>query len=232
MYFSLIRLRRDVSPKDIVSLGQGDGYQLHKLVWDMFSDGPDRTRDFLYRYESVKDWPTFYTVSARKPEDSSGLWEVLPKTYTPNLAKGANLSFSLRVNPIRSKRDENDHQHRHDVVMEAKNQVGFKDLLQDKRPHVATLVQETGLIWLKSREDKYGFFVKDNKDNPTVRADSYRQHKMFKGNRARPITFSSLDFNGVLNVTDPEKFINECLYKGIGPAKAFGCGLMMVRRVR
>jgi CRISPR system Cascade subunit CasE len=38
------------------------------------------------------------------------------------------------------------------------------------------------------------------------------------------------DFSGVLTVADPEIFVKS-LYNGIGAARAFGCGLMLVRRI-
>lgn len=231
MYFSLIRLRRDVSPKEIAGLVRGDGYSLHKLVWNLFSDGPDRKRDFLYRYETVNDWPTFYAVSARKPEGSSGLWEIHAKKYEPKLSKGEQLAFSLRVNPIRSKRDENNHQHRHDVVMEAKSRLGFKELPHHNRPHVATLIQEAGFAWLKAREKDHGFLVSDDKEKTTVRVDGYCQHKVYKRKGGKLITFSTLDFNGLLTVTDPTTFVESSLFGGLGPAKGLGCGLMLVRRI-
>ena len=41
---------------------------------------------------------------------------------------------------------------------------------------------------------------------------------------------STLDFSGLLTVTAPEKFLS-ALYGGIGPAKGFGCGLLLVKRV-
>ena len=106
MYFSLIRLRRNISPKEVAGLIKGDGYSLHKLVWTLFSDGPDRKRDFLYRYESVNGWPTFCSVSAREPEDSRGLWEINPKVYEPKLKKGERLAFKLRGNPIQHDKKE------------------------------------------------------------------------------------------------------------------------------
>jgi len=231
MYFSVVRLRQDVKPRDLVSLGTSNGYELHKLIWNLFSDGPDRRRDFLYRYEAVDGWPTFYTVSEREPNDPSDLWEIHSKQYTPKISKGERLAFSLRVNPIRSKRDANDRQQRHDVVMDAKTRIRFNRLPHQQRPHVATLIQEAGLAWLKDRDVAYGFLVEDHKETPTVRADGYVLHRLFKREATKPITFSTLDFNGILTVTDADVFIKECLYKGIGPAKGFGCGLMMIRRL-
>lgn len=250
MYFSLIRLRRDVSPKEIAGLVRGDEYSLHKLVWDVFSDGPDRKRDFLYRYEFINGWPTFYTVSAREPEDSKDFWEIHPKVYKPNISQGERLAFKLRANPVQYDKKERTEAEievwlasrkvlglkeklhtkkriRHDVVMETKTRLNFKATPHNKRPNVAELIQEAGFAWFKGCEKEKGFFVNET----DVRVDGYNQQKFFKGKGTKPITINTIDFNGILTVTDPNTFIEESLYKGIGPAKAFGCGLMLVRRI-
>jgi CRISPR system Cascade subunit CasE len=44
-----------------------------------------------------------------------------------------------------------------------------------------------------------------------------------------PIEFSALDLSGVLEVQDGEPFL-AALLSGFGKAKAFGCGLMLIRR--
>jgi CRISPR system Cascade subunit CasE len=44
------------------------------------------------------------------------------------------------------------------------------------------------------------------------------------------ISFLSVDYSGILKVTDPEKF-TAALTTGIGRAKAFGCGLLLIKRV-
>ncbi len=51
-----------------------------------------------------------------------------------------------------------------------------------------------------------------------------------KRNGGKQVSLSTLEFNGVLTVADPKLFL-ETLYEGIGPAKGFGCGLMLVRRI-
>ena len=176
------------------------------------------------------------------------------KIMSSRLSKGERLAFKLRVNPIQHDKKERTESEievwrasrkerglkeklptkkriRHDVVMEAKTKLNFKEMPHDKRPHVAELIQDTGFAWLKARETEQGFLVEDDKEKPTVRADGYCQHRLFKGKGTKPITFSTLDFNGILTVTDPDTFIGESLYNGIGPAKAFGCGLMLVRRI-
>jgi CRISPR system Cascade subunit CasE len=250
----MIRLRQNASPKDIAALGGGDEYRLHKLIWDLFSDGPNRKRDFLYHNEMINGLPTFYTISEREPNLGSSLWDVIVKKYAPRLAQGERLSFKLRANPVQQAKKERPASEieewlrsrekiglkqkeptkkriRHDVVMEEKSRIGFKELQHDQRPHVAALIQNAGMAWLKAKEKEFGFFVEDEEINPIVRVDGYRQHRLFRGRGQKPMTFNTLDFNGTLTVTEPEIFVTKCLFNGIGPAKAFGCGLMLVRRV-
>lgn len=49
------------------------------------------------------------------------------------------------------------------------------------------------------------------------------------GKNGDRITFSIMDFSGVLEICDPEKFLRKLLI-GFGKEKAFGCGLMLIRR--
>ena len=223
MYFSMIRLRRDITPRDMAAMTKGDGYQIHKLVWNLFADHPDRKRDFIYRHEPINGWPTFYTVSQREPQDVSGMWEITPKEYLPKLRAGQRLGFTLCANPIRSKRDENKRQHRHDVIMEAKLEIKKRG----ENINMPDIVQEQGVHWLLDRAASHGFSVSPE----GIRADGYRQHRIFKGKGNQQITFSTVDFNGILTISDPAVFVEKCMFEGIGPAKGFGCGLMLVRRV-
>jgi CRISPR system Cascade subunit CasE len=224
MYFSKIELNRAVvGVRDLVRLSVGDGYQIHRRIWAIFSDGLERRRDFLYRHEATQGWPKFYTVSERPPEDSTGLWNLASKPYQPRLSAGEKLSFSLRANPVRTKRDAEKRQHRHDVVMEAKTR-----LVREGRERIEfslpEIIQEEGSAWLLSRAERHGFAV----DPDRLRVDGYQQHVLYK--KRGKISFSTLDFNGILIVTDPGLF-ERSLYHGLGPAKGFGCGLMMVRRL-
>jgi len=50
--------------------------------------------------------------------------------------------------------------------------------------------------------------------------------QIIKGKKAG---FSSIDFTGELQITDIEKF-QHTLFNGLGRSKAFGCGLLMVKR--
>jgi len=86
--------------------------------------------------------------------------------------------------------------------------------------------------WLREKGARNGFeLVHDESMNGRKRfkfqAEGYRWHAMPK--KGRDAGFSSVDFDGELLVVDPALF-QAMLFNGIGPAKAFGCGLMMVRR--
>jgi len=84
--------------------------------------------------------------------------------------------------------------------------------------------------WLARKGMANGFtLLRDEKRNLLrFQAEGYRWHALPQ--KGRTAGFSSVDFEGVIEVIDPELFVN-ALYKGIGPSKGFGCGLMMVRRV-
>ncbi|MBW2598874.1 MAG: type I-E CRISPR-associated protein Cas6/Cse3/CasE [Deltaproteobacteria bacterium] len=227
MYISRIQLKHDTpNVKELVRLLSGDGYHVHRLIWNLYEDTNERKRDFLYRQEGDGVWPFFYAVSERFPIDKTGMWQIDSKTYSPKLLKGQLLSFIIRVNPIRAKRDKQNKLHRHDIVMDAKTkkkQVGKES--SGKTP-LADIVQEEGTKWLEGRSGRYGFSI----DHNHVRSDGYRQHVVYKRKSTSPIRFSTLDIGGVLTVIEPELFV-KTLYKGIGPAKGFGCGMMMVKKI-
>jgi CRISPR system Cascade subunit CasE len=222
MYISRITLHdRARQTSDFWHVFQSS-YTVHQSIWRLFSDHNDRRRDFLYRLEQSKGRPLVYTVSEREPDRKQDFWFVETKRYEPKISKGLHLAFLLRANPIRSKRDAEDKQHRHDVIMEAKTRLRGQD---DKKP-LATLTQEEGSNWLSSRAERFGFKFFPQQ----VRVDGYQQHRFFKRKDGRQICLSTVELSGMLTVTDPQLFL-EALYKGVGPAKAFGCGLMLVRRI-
>ncbi|MGR9053935.1 MAG: type I-E CRISPR-associated protein Cas6/Cse3/CasE [Gammaproteobacteria bacterium] len=47
----------------------------------------------------------------------------------------------------------------------------------------------------------------------------------------RKARLSPFEFHGLPEVPDPVTFIEKALSQGIGPAKAFGCGLLFVAQV-
>lgn len=218
MFLSRIRPeggRADFPSRDVLDAL----YEGHRAIWRFFADSGDRKRDFLYRVHEDGE-RIFYTVSRRPPSPQPG-WKAESKEYDPNIERGARLAFVLRANP--AKRDGSDgvsRGKRHDIVMIEKRR------LHEAGAEVATgaVVQEAGAAWLLERAPRSGFGIVDGQ----LRVDGYQQHRFLKG-RGGEVTISSLDYEGILTVTDPQLF-RATLLDGIGPAKGFGFGLMLVRR--
>lgn len=226
MYLSKLTLRRGIDINALTRVVQGDSYGAHKIIWRFFEGDPDDKRSFIFRRDDDRNWPRFYIVSCVAPVDKSGNWEIESKPYSPKLYTGQRLSFTLCANPIRKKKDRDGKGKRHDVVMEAKTALKGIGKPRKEWPSIADIIQKEGIGWLKVRSEKYGFSINDNE----VQVDGYRQNSSFKGKGKQAIRFSALDFTGLLGVTDPDKF-KKALYEGIGPAKGFGCGMMMVRKI-
>ena len=226
MYFSRITLRRTAQASQNFWQAFQSPYALHKSIWGLYGDRNDRKRDFLYRLIQDGNLPKVFTVSKRRPTDKGGLWSIETKQYEPDLRKGMALSFMLRANPVRTKRDSNNRQHRHDVVMDAKTRFKLNGVAAGRRPPLASLLRDEGGKWLIDRSEKYGFTV----DRDCLLADGHQALVFSKGKGSNPITISTIDFSGTLSVVDPG-LLTLSLYQGVGPAKGFGCGMLMVKRV-
>ena len=221
LYLSRARVRRHV-PADALRallLPADDGRRAgagHKLVWTLFADAPDRERDFLWR---EADDGLFYLLSRRPPEDRHGLFELdPPKPFAPALAAGDRLAFSLRANATVAKGGGPGVRGKPcDVVMAA-----IRDTPPGARAAARTAaVEREGRTWLESQGARTGFAVE------ALGATGYRTLRVdHAGPGAR---LGVLDFEGVVTVRDPDRFVS-ALGQGFGRAKAFGCGLMLVRR--
>lgn len=222
MYLSDINLGKAEADSPEVWQALGDGYFEHRLLWNLFSDGPERRRDFLYRR---LDTHRILAVSVRPPQAARG-W-VRTRPYEPKLSAGQRLVFSLRVNPVVSRRDDDKRQHRHDVVMEAKKQLERQGVPKEKWPQPAELAREAGLAWLASRTAQAGFKAEPRE----VLVEGYAQHRLDSPRKGRAAQFSSLDVSGLLTVEDPVLF-RDALFNGLGPAKAYGCGLLLIKPAR
>ncbi len=145
------------------------------------------------------------------------------------LRKGQTLAFSLRANPTKR------------IFKPTKGD----DMLKGKR--VALLREEEQIDWLVRKGDEReedcpgGFEIlakKIREQNDEIsqivhvkttpegkqtgrKSDEKGKHRM---------TQLTVGFDGLLRITNPDAF-RETLVRGIGPAKAFGCGLMLVKRV-
>ena len=226
MYFSRITLNPDADHAHLARALCSDAYREHQALWRLFDDDPDASRDFLYRQVNDYGRITYYVVSKRVPADPTGLWRIdPPKRYDPQIATGQQLFFMLRANPVVTVTTPSGKQQRHDVVMQAKRRTDYRKLPRAARPPLPQLVQQSSIDWLRARMARNGFSIEPGQ----VVADGYQQHSSRIKKQRRHVRYSSVEFRGMLTVADIERF-RDALFTGIGKSRAFGCGLLLIRR--
>ncbi|MCS6944992.1 MAG: type I-E CRISPR-associated protein Cas6/Cse3/CasE [Sutterellaceae bacterium] len=240
-YFSRIELDEnhpDVQEAVAQSFAR-DAYGDHQFLWQFFPAPKGHPRDFLFRrFEPQGDrrQALFYCVSSRPAVSPHPAWKVATREYAPRVERGDRLLFDLRVNPTQAHKREGKSR-RDDVVMHAKKRLlaehglaRWGDLPPGERPSLYELSDQAVRKWLgEAGRDgicaRHGFSVMDD-----LRVDAYRQHRIARTGQ-KPILLSTVDLSGTITVIDPERFTRALLF-GIGRGKAFGCGLLLVRRAR
>ena len=224
MYFSRVEFQRELSTDSLFSeLMSGNTYAAHQLLWKLFPDAPDAQRDFIFRQEIKAGLPMFYLVSKRKPQKIDLFSSVVSKEYNPVLRNGDQLAFSVRANPVIARKIEGKkHSSKHDVWMDAKTEGRIQGLAGDK---LSAFIEKQVKNWLSLRGEANGFSVVSSR----VELQAYQQHRVYKKKHGKPIRYSSVDFQGLLTVEDPDA-MKKILFGGIGRAKGFGCGLFMIKR--
>lgn len=220
-YLLRVRLRRSAPIASIATLLLPDepsrrAEASHRLLWSLFAGDPDATRSFLWRED---DDGVFYVLSSQLPGESE-IFDVEIKEFAPALAAGDRLQFSLRANATRAyKLPGVRRSKRADVVMAALSSLSKIE----RSARRESVIQEAGTSWLTGQGGKHGFTL-----SSSLRVDGYNKKQISHGKMPK-IEISTLDFEGILEVTDVEKFMT-VLASGFGRAKAFGCGLMLIRR--
>lgn len=236
-YLTRVCLRRDVPAAALreVLLPQGDGPRTasaHRLIWTLFADSPERTRDFLWREGRPGE---FYVLSTRAPSDSHGLFDLdQPRVFAPSLKIGDRLTFVLRVNAtVARSSGPNQRGKPCDIVMDA-----IKEIRDESRAESRKRVMvQVATRWLETRSAKNGFVLtadstEDNSDPMhvgPVQVHGYRVVRIHRGRGVQDLSVGVLDLEGEISVRDPDAFVS-AIKQGFGRAKAFGCGLMLIKR--
>ena len=219
MFLSWLTLARDPQVDALAQLlnPAEEGRRLdahHRLIWTAFAGDSQARRDFLWRDEGAG---RFLVLSQREPAPTGLFDPPQVKPFAPDLRSGDRLAFVLRANATRTVTDGARKRHR-DVVMEALHPVAKAERAA-RRDSVA---QEAGQRWLEGQGARGGF-------RPVqVEVTGYRVLEPPGQGRRRP-RFGVIDLEGAIDVTDPDAFVAR-LAQGFGRAKAFGCGLMLIRR--
>lgn len=203
-----------------------DAYSLHQIVWDIISKDKNQKRNFLYRveYDNFEKIKYLYLLATLKAQQKANLKIKISSKLQPQLQEGEALYFKLRANPV-VKRKENGRHKEYSVVMDAKHQFKIQGDHYRKHYSLSDLIHKTGFDWLARKAKQHGFAV-----NPSeIKIDNDREFFVSPPNK-KNYKLRTLDFEGKMVVTDTNMFIN-ALFNGIGSAKAFGCGLLLVKRI-
>lgn len=227
MYFSVIQPTPGEEERAVHERLAGS-YADHQWLWRWFPTERGGARDFVFRRHEGGESIRFYVVSARRPTVVPSAWGVQTREYAPVLVKDDQLNFELLANPtVRHGRDGKSS--RHDVVMEAKQRLlserGYKcwaDWTGDDRPALYDVAGRACGAWLTRRGEGLGFAP----HTESLVVDAYQQHQE---KQDRQLRFSTVEMRGALTVTDPAAF-QRALFQGVGSSRAFGCGLLLIKR--
>jgi CRISPR system Cascade subunit CasE len=116
----------------------------------------------------------------------------------PDFTNGQQLPFRLRANP---------------VVTRTGKRFGL-------------VGEESHREWLKKKSIDNGFTV--NPESFNVIDEGLLRGEKWEDNTKFDLSFRTVFFEGHLQVTNTDIFLDKGIKSGIGPAKGFGCGLLSV----
>lgn len=231
LYFSRLALNRAAPAAALMPLlnpsqpGQAADAH-HRLLWSVFSDGPDRERDFLWRHDGKG---RFFTLSRRPPQASDLFAPPETKVFEPTLRLGDRLRFTLRANATKDRavvsrmgrEARRGKSRRVDVVMDLMRAAQAGEKRAEFRGRAAQAAADS---WMGRQGAAKGF-------SPRITVvEGYSTIELGR-RRRQGATIGILDLHGEIEVTDPGVFLS-ALAMGFGRAKAWGCGLMLIRRPR
>lgn len=143
---------------------------------------------------------------------------------------GINLRFRLQANPTkRVGKSDKQAADRFKPAPDAKIRRRV-ELIGDENE----TIEEKQIKWLAQKGEGAGFrlaniAIKETVENASAVGQGKIQAR--RNDASRPMTFGTVVYEGVLQVTDAVK-LREALVKGIGSAKAYGFGLLSVAPVK
>ncbi|MBU2009826.1 type I-E CRISPR-associated protein Cas6/Cse3/CasE [Patescibacteria group bacterium] len=185
-------------------------YEIHRALWTLFLENEDAGRDFLFRVgHSDRDHAEILMQSVREPERSSNTVQILAcKEYPLLLFPRQRLRFMLIANPVKTISDE----------------MGRKDTDgETKKCRVPLIREEEQRSWIERKLQNAASLEMLAID--PVFPMNFRKNREDRIGKIQPVRFQ-----GVLKIEEPEA-VMELVQNGIGPAKAFGCGLLSLAKV-
>ena len=183
-----------------------DCYDWHQAAWKAFPGRDGQPRDFLMRLDRQRDGFRLLLVSANEPTRPDwcppGSWRSKP--IPENYFTRRRYAFQLCANPTKKV-----------------TKLGADGEPTKNGKRVPLTAREEFFRWISRKGEQSGFSVKEETLRTFARGREYFEKRGVRG------LHSAVEFQGVLNVTEPAKF-HETFTRGIGPAKAFGFGLLVI----
>lgn len=183
----------------------GDAYEMHRTLTRAFvPDAQSRPPRFLWRLETASDSSQGPTLLVQS--QAIGDWVVLHRlpNYLLRPAETKNVELSRLVRLERRYRFR----------------LLANPTVSRKGKRLALLQQGEQIAWFERQGDRHGF---------SVQSLIVRPHDLLNSSREgmAPICVQRVCFEGRLQVRQVVAF-EQALVAGVGPAKAFGCGLLSV----
>ena len=214
------------------SLKPLDYYKLHKDLWRLFPkfttlSHKDKKSPFFYRVENPheKNYKRILMQSTVEPviQDKAFPKEKLNLMQTKplgksleNLQAGQELQFFVRAYPSKRLKKEGKSSNRGKVRVPLR-----KDLLNKKTK------DQVMLEWLKNIMEKENYV--SVKNCQIVESFPLRFKKKQNGKYHYGAIYT-VSFKGYLKLNKPKDFIEHIILHGIGPGKAFGCGMLSIAK--
>ena len=227
-----------ITPRTLFARGIKDAYTWHQLVWRAFPDWhqqpPKRGHydkgtsaaeqrrinnetppPFLTRLDDKPGGTQLLIVSPIEPVrpdwlGDADVWETKP--IPPTYFQARRYRFHLRANPT------------HKPV---KDKDGHYIAAAKKRKRRVVTGEVELAAWLQRKGETGGFRLSASAPLETwSEVQRFEKHPA-KGPQHHGI-HGTVDFSGVIEITDPALFLTATFAKGIGSAKAFGFGLLVL----
>ena len=189
--------------------GLRDTYDWHQAVWKAFPGRDAKPRDFLTRLDERDDGFRLLIVSPEIPTRPDwcpiDCWQTKP--IPPAYFNKSQYFFQLLANPTKK----------------------ITKLNPDGNPtkngkRVPLSTREDLIAWIRDKGKLGGFVVEETTLRTIPRGREYFTKEGVRG------LHSAVEYQGVLTVTVPAIF-HETFTRGLGSAKAFGFGLLVIAPV-
>ncbi len=189
-------------------------YQIHQDLWSLFPDQDDKSRKFLFRIEQQQAGvgASILMQSEIVPSSVNEQIKLLgTREYPLSVFKNQRLRFLLIANPVKTIKDQQERKNKKGVI---------------KSNRVPLVKEDEQQNWMERKMQSWAQLdsLRIHPCHPMYFYKRGLENKGY-GGKIVPVTFE-----GVITVQEPDELINQ-VKQGIGPAKAFGCGLLSLARI-